>query len=162
MRREYRKRFPRHQLQRKRLVSDPGMHHNTCVTHIPWCRPGTDPRWRGKLSRHSRRMRNPQFYLSGKRPVNRSLSSKRKYHIMLLPRNDNKKKHNFCVLNHTTRKRLNDICSFSERSAKSTNAFHLISKIPLTRNLDVEISKWMKLRWSLDSNSEDVCVKFNT
>ena len=32
MRREYRERFPRHRLQRKPLVSDPGMHHSTCVT----------------------------------------------------------------------------------------------------------------------------------
>ena len=27
------------------------------------------PRWRGKRSRHSRRMRNRQFYVSGKRPM---------------------------------------------------------------------------------------------
>ena len=26
--------FPRHRLQRKPLVSDPGMHHGTCVTHV--------------------------------------------------------------------------------------------------------------------------------
>ena len=30
----------------------------------------TNPRWRGKRYRHSRRMRNPQFYVSGKRPMN--------------------------------------------------------------------------------------------
>ena len=35
--RECLERFPRHQLQRKPLVSDPGMHHDTCVTHVPWC-----------------------------------------------------------------------------------------------------------------------------
>ena len=29
--------FPHHWLQRKTLVSDPGMHHGTCVTHVPWC-----------------------------------------------------------------------------------------------------------------------------
>ena len=29
--------FPRHWLQRKPLVSDPSMHHGTCVTHVPWC-----------------------------------------------------------------------------------------------------------------------------
>ena len=23
------------------LVSDPGMHHGTCVTHVPWCMPGS-------------------------------------------------------------------------------------------------------------------------
>ena len=55
-------------------VSDSDMHHGTCVTHVPWCIPGSLTRgflWirrRGNLSRHSRRMRNPQFYISGKRP----------------------------------------------------------------------------------------------
>ena len=37
MRWEYRERFHRHRLQRKPLVNDPGMHHGTCVTHVPWC-----------------------------------------------------------------------------------------------------------------------------
>ena len=35
------------------------------------------PRWRRKRSRHSRRMRNPQFYVSGKRPIMPSLFTKR-------------------------------------------------------------------------------------
>ena len=54
-------------------VSDPDMHHDTCVTHVPWCMPGSLTssllwsRRQGKRSRHSRRMRNPQFYVSGKR-----------------------------------------------------------------------------------------------
>ena len=26
-----------HRLQRKPLVNDPGMHHGTCTTHVPWC-----------------------------------------------------------------------------------------------------------------------------
>ena len=26
----------RHRLQRKPIVSDPGMRHGTCVTHVPW------------------------------------------------------------------------------------------------------------------------------
>ena len=56
-------------------VSDPDMHHGTCVTHMPWCMSGSLTsgflrfRWRGKRSRHSRRMRNPQFYVSGKSPM---------------------------------------------------------------------------------------------
>ena len=56
-------------------VSDPDMHHGTCVTHVPWCMPGSLTsgflwsQWRWKQSRHSRRMRNPQFYVSGKRPM---------------------------------------------------------------------------------------------
>ena len=33
--------FPTHRLQRKPLVSDPGMHHGTCVTHVPWCMSGS-------------------------------------------------------------------------------------------------------------------------
>ena len=49
------------------LVSDPDMHHGTCVTHVPWCMPGSLTsgflwsRWRGKRFRHSRRMRIPYF-----------------------------------------------------------------------------------------------------
>ena len=56
-------------------VSDPDMHHGTCVTHVPWCIAGSVTsgflwtRWREKRSRHSRRMRNPQCYVSGKRPM---------------------------------------------------------------------------------------------
>ena len=33
--------FPRRRLQRKPLVSDPGMHRGTCVTHVPWCMSGS-------------------------------------------------------------------------------------------------------------------------
>ena len=56
-------------------VSDPNMHHGTCMTHVPWCMLGSLTSsflwswWRGKRSRHSRCMRNPQFYVSGKRPM---------------------------------------------------------------------------------------------
>ena len=56
-------------------VSDPDMHHGTCVTHVPWYMPRSLTngflwsRWRGKRSRHSRRMRNPRFYVSGKRSI---------------------------------------------------------------------------------------------
>ena len=45
MRRECRERFPRH-----RRISDPSQ-------------------WREQRSRYSRRMRNPQFYVSDKRPI---------------------------------------------------------------------------------------------
>ena len=57
---------------------DPGMHHGTCVTHVPWCMPGSQTCvfhwswWRGKRSRQSRRMRNTQFYVSGKRPMHQN------------------------------------------------------------------------------------------
>ena len=56
-------------------VNDPNMHHGTCVMHVPWCMPGSLTsgllwsRWRGKRSQHSRCMCNPQFYVSGKRPM---------------------------------------------------------------------------------------------
>ena len=56
-------------------VSDPEMHHSTSATHVPWCMPESLTsgflwsQWQGKGSRHSRCMRNPQFYVSGKRPI---------------------------------------------------------------------------------------------
>ena len=56
-------------------VCDPDKHHGTCITRVPWCMPGLltsgflRSRWRGKRSRHSRCMRKPQFYVSGKRPM---------------------------------------------------------------------------------------------
>ena len=46
MRRKCRERFIRHWLQRKPLVSDPGMHHGTCVT--PWCMLGSPTRGGGE------------------------------------------------------------------------------------------------------------------
>ena len=55
--------------------SDADMHHDTCVKHVSWCMPGSLTSgflwtwWQGKRSQHSRRMRNPQFYLSDKRPM---------------------------------------------------------------------------------------------
>ena len=33
--------FLYHQLQRRPLVSDPGMHHRTCLTHVLWCMSGS-------------------------------------------------------------------------------------------------------------------------
>ena len=56
-------------------ASDPDIHHGTCVTHVPWCMSGSLTsgflwsRWRGNRSRLSRCMRNPQFYVCGKRPM---------------------------------------------------------------------------------------------
>ena len=56
-------------------VSDPDMHQGTCVPHVPWCMPVSLTsgflwnRWQGKPSQHSRRIRNPRFYISGKRPM---------------------------------------------------------------------------------------------
>ena len=56
-------------------VSDPDMHRGTCVTRVPWCMPRSltsgflSSRRRGKRTQLSRRTRNPQFYVSGKRPV---------------------------------------------------------------------------------------------
>ena len=64
--------FPRHGLQTKPLVNDPGMHRGAWVTHVPWCLSGSLTRGGGeKRSRHSRCMRNPQFYVPGMRPMHR-------------------------------------------------------------------------------------------
>ena len=60
--------------------SDTDMHPGTCVTHVPWCMPELLTsgfllsRWRGKHSRHSRCMRKPQIYVSGKRPMGHFLN----------------------------------------------------------------------------------------
>ena len=40
--------IPRHQLERKPIVSDPGMHHGTCMTHVPWCMSGLLTRCAGE------------------------------------------------------------------------------------------------------------------
>ena len=41
MRRECRERFSPPPTSKKPLVSDPGMLHGTCVTHVPWCMSGS-------------------------------------------------------------------------------------------------------------------------
>ena len=65
--------FPRRRFQRKPLVSDPGMHHGTCVTHVPWCMSGSLAcSERGKRSRHSRRMRTRNFAYLARGPLKRA------------------------------------------------------------------------------------------
>ena len=60
-------------------ISDPDMRHGTCGTHVPWCVSGSLTSgllwslWWGKRSWHSQRMRNPQFYISAKWPIQISL-----------------------------------------------------------------------------------------
>ena len=56
-------------------VSDPDMHHGMCVTHVPWCMPGSLTsgflwnRRRGKTFPAFPAHAHPQFYVSGKRPI---------------------------------------------------------------------------------------------
>ena len=51
------------------------MHSGTCVSHVPWCMPGSLTRgllwsrWQGKRPRHSRLVRIPQFCVSFERPL---------------------------------------------------------------------------------------------
>ena len=63
MRREFREHFPHDRCQLK-SASYRSRRYARAVMHVgianPW--------WRGKRSRHSRRMHNPQIYVSGKRP----------------------------------------------------------------------------------------------
>ena len=53
MRRECRERFPRYRIQRKPLVNDPGMHHDTCIRHVPWCMSGSLTNGGGENGMHS-------------------------------------------------------------------------------------------------------------
>ena len=48
MHRECLERFPRHRLQKKSLISDPGMHHGTCVTHVTLWMSGSPTRSGGE------------------------------------------------------------------------------------------------------------------
>ena len=41
MRWERWERFLRNRIQKKSRVSDPSLHHGTCVTHVPWCMSGS-------------------------------------------------------------------------------------------------------------------------
>ena len=56
-------------------VSDPDMHHGTCVTHVPWCMSGSLTsgflwsRWRGKTFPAFPAHAQPAMLLSGKRPM---------------------------------------------------------------------------------------------
>ena len=56
-------------------VSDSDMHLGTCVTHVPWCMPGSLTsgflwiRRRGETFPTFPVHAHPQFYLSGKRPI---------------------------------------------------------------------------------------------
>ena len=61
--------FPRRRFQRKLLVSDPGMHQGTCVTHVPWCMRDRLPAVTGKTFPAFPAHAHPQFCASGKRPM---------------------------------------------------------------------------------------------
>ena len=66
MRRKCREHFPP-----PPQVSNPDMHHSTCMAHVPWSLTSGFlwSRWQDKHSRHSWCMRKPQFYVSSKRPI---------------------------------------------------------------------------------------------
>ena len=59
---------PRRRLQRKPLVSDPRMHNGTCVTHVPWCMPGSLTRGAGKTFPAFPAHAHPQLYVSARGP----------------------------------------------------------------------------------------------
>ena len=61
--------FPRRWFKRKLLVSDHGMHHGTCVTHVPWCMSGSLTCGDGKTFPAFPAHAHPQFCVSGKRPI---------------------------------------------------------------------------------------------
>ena len=60
---------PRRRFKMKPLVSDPGMHHGTCVTHVPWCMSGSLTCGDGKTFPEFLAHAHPQFCISGKRPM---------------------------------------------------------------------------------------------
>ena len=88
-------------------VSDSDMHHGTCVTQLLWCIQGALTSgllwswWREKCSRHSWRMRNPQFCVSGKRPMDKHGTMIRIQYLLLVPVTwhsmNISHEHNFCI-----------------------------------------------------------------
>ena len=60
-------------------VSDPDMHHGTCVTHMPWCMPGISSffwsQWRGKTFPAFPAHAQPAIYISGKRHMASTLAA---------------------------------------------------------------------------------------
>ena len=62
-------------LQRKPQVSDLCVHHDTCVTHVPWCMFGLLTRGGGKTFPALPAHAQPEFYVSGKRPMQQILGS---------------------------------------------------------------------------------------
>ena len=100
------------------------MHHGTCVTHVPWCMSGSLTRqWCGKCPRHSRRMRNSRFYVSGKRSMKfcvfllmNSIDGQMLFKLSLQWRHNGR--HN-CLLNRlfrrrskkTSKLRVTDLCA---------------------------------------------------
>ena len=84
-------------------ISDPDMQHGTCVTHVPWCMTGSLTsgvlwsRWRAKRFRHSRCMRTPQFYVSGKRPMIQQLCA---LNIAFIPHCNRLLETNICFGTH--------------------------------------------------------------
>ena len=70
MRRKCWERFLCHRLQRKPLVSDPGMHHGTCVTHVPLCMSGSLTRSDGEnVPGIPGACATCNFCVTGKRPI---------------------------------------------------------------------------------------------
>ena len=70
MRRKCRERFLCHRLQRKPLVSDPGLHHGTCVTHVPLCMSGSLTRSDGEnVPGIPGACATCNFCVTGKRPI---------------------------------------------------------------------------------------------
>ena len=57
--------FSSHRLHRKPLVSDPGMQHDMCVTHVPWCMSGSLTRSGGENVPSACATRNFMYLVRG-------------------------------------------------------------------------------------------------
>ena len=98
------------------------------------------PRWRGKRSRHSRCMRNAQFYASGKRPMDKAL-----WWIMIAVRDDSSSE--ICPINSYPTGNLHiSRCSFEWRfcSRNNVDGGELLSHIALmsSRHFVVKLKEY--------------------
>ena len=142
-------------------VSDPEMHHGTYVTHVPWCIPGLLTsgflwsRWRGKRSRHSRRMRNPQFYVSGKRPM-----ATRRHAVLDDQSNSlDLEPVNMCT-NDQSNQNTNAVLKCHERQMANIKA-----QMPLSRSLYIRLDAhpfpWYFIKWTHIHLIDAYAIKIN-
>ena len=133
-------------------ISDLGMHHGTCVTHVPWCMPGSLTRgfpwsrWRGKHSRYPQRIRNLQFYASEKRSM-KTKQTKRVHDSGYLLYMRHWKRKSFVVTSVSVRLDIN-ITKWLSFKLFDFISFHFIKQTNKTYNWKLSISagNWWKIQ----------------
>ena len=135
-------------------VSDPDMHPGTCVTHVPWCMSGSLTsgflwsRVRGKRSRHSRRMRNPPFYVSGKRPIQEVREQYQEVGRLKIPWRAPRTVDNWIFVRSTIFYR--QLSHIRRTKSQNLNVFRLVLQLSLPNSLKLLLSREWRCNWGSD------------